>query len=411
MDPADSLTSGTQQALGQSGPGWFPVYPLINPIRHYAWGSAEFIPHLLDLPYTGEPHAEVWVGAHPADSSWVNSGLSLAQRVEQDPQAVLGSRVRAQFGDRLPFLLKILTAARPLSLQVHPNDEQAAAGFAAEEAAGLPIRDPSRRYHDPFGKPEMIVALTDFEALSGVRPLAQTREFFDQLHVNHPDWPGLMQLLVGDDGAELYLRKVLGDPAWAGGLVEAVAQACRDMESAEARTILDLSVRYPGDSGVLVAMLLNRISLKPGEAIYVGPGELHAYLCGAGVEIMGSSDNVLRAGLTSKFIDPDELLSLTDISPRPPRFVGSDRINGMTHYKCPAQEFRLDAVQLGKDETTLTLPCDGPVVVLIVDGSAEVLSSRGAIVHLHRGRAAMVEACAGDAVTLRGHGTAFVARA
>lgn len=411
MDSVHRPTPGTPAIPCQSGRERPAAYPLTNPIRHYAWGSAEYIPQLLGLPYTGEPHAEIWMGAHPADPSWVTDQLSLAQRVALDPQSVLGARVRDQFGDRLPFLLKILTASQPLSLQVHPNDEQAARGFAAEDVAGVDLYAPARRYHDPYGKPEMIVALTDFAALSGIRPVEATMAFLATLRVDHPRWQGLTEVLAGYDGVRAYLTSVLSGASWSAELVAAVAQACQGLTSPEAVTIADLARRYPGDAGVLVAMLLNRISLGPGEAIYVGPGDLHAYLHGAGVEIMGSSDNVLRAGLTSKLIDPDEVLSLTDVTPRPPRFVPTVQQGASTRYDCVAQEFRLDQVCLGASVPTFTFSCDGPVVVLGVEGHTQVQTGAQPAVPVAQGGAVLVEARAGGVVTLAGQGKVFVARA
>jgi mannose-6-phosphate isomerase len=149
---------------------------LENPVRHYPWGSTGAIPHLLGREPDGRPHAELWVGAHPTGPSLLaeqRPGARLDEAIEARPQAMLGAQVAERFGARLPFLMKVLAAGMPLSLQVHPDAEQARAGFAAEEAAGVGRDSPLRRYRDPFHKPELLVALEPFEALCGFRPPAE----------------------------------------------------------------------------------------------------------------------------------------------------------------------------------------------------------------------------------------------
>src|SRR5215203_863273 len=151
------------------------MWQLQNTVRHYPWGSRTVIPELLGEPSPAdEPYAELWMGAHPDAPSVLSSGMPLDKAITEQPEALLGSAVRERFGDRLPFLLKVLAAEQPLSLQAHPTMAQAQAGFAAEEAAGVPRDDPTRTFKDPFHKPEILCALTPVEALCGFRPVEES---------------------------------------------------------------------------------------------------------------------------------------------------------------------------------------------------------------------------------------------
>lgn len=385
------------------------VHLLTNPVRHYAWGDQDFIPDLTGDTPDGRPWAELWIGAHPDDSSTLADGTSLAELIERQPDRVLGARVRARFGDRLPYLGKVLSAAGPLSIQVHPDPEQAARGYAAEEAAGVERSAPHRRYRDPYAKPEMILALGAFEALCGIRPVARTLEVLDALAVEHPRWPGLTdRLRVSPDasGVRSFLETVLTGPAWVGGLSEAVAGAAAALDTPTGRTLADLGERYPGDPGVLVALLLNRVSLRDGEAMFLGAGVLHAYLSGHGIEVMGASDNVLRAGLTGKHVDAAELLALAALAPGPPDLVAGQDEGGVRSFGPDTPEFAVHVVRADGDP--MNLPGEGPRIVLALDGEMSMAPDAGAATVLRRGRSAMVEAAAGP-VTVSGEGTAVVA--
>lgn len=247
-------------------------------IRHYAWGDQRAIPDLLGVPADGRPWAELWLGTHDSGPATLADGRPLA--------SVTGP---------LPYLLKVLAAAEPLSLQVHPDAERARAGFAAG------------RYPDPNPKPELLVALGPFEAFCGIRPPAATAALLDELGEGAR---GLADALDGRGPAaaltELYLRHLP---------VEPIVAACADSERPEARWVTTLATRYPDDPSVAVTLLLNLVQLGPGEAITLGAGNLHAYLGGVGIEFMGASDNVVRGGLTSKPVDVDDLLSILDPTP------------------------------------------------------------------------------------------------
>ena len=297
-------------------------------IRTYAWGSRTAIAEFTGRPApTAHPEAELWLGAHPADPAFIegpDGERSLLDVVSSDPEGQLGATVRSRFGDALPFLVKVLAADEPLSLQAHPSTEQAVEGFAREDRVGMPLSSPVRNYRDRSHKPELIVALGSFEALAGFRPAARTVELMRALAVS--DLDPFIDLLQGQSDADglraLFTTWITAPqpdldvlvPAVIDGAINYVRSGAAEF-AAEAKTVLELGERYPGDAGVLAAMLLNRMHLDPGEAIYLPAGNLHAYLRGVGVEVMANSDNVLRGGLTPKHVDVPELLRVLDFTP------------------------------------------------------------------------------------------------
>lgn len=394
------------------------VHVLTNPVRHYPWGDQHFIPELLGTEPDGRPYAELWVGGHPDDSSVLADGTAVAALAEQQPERVLGERARREFGDRLPYLCKVLAAAAPLSIQVHPNPEQAERGYAVEETGGVDRQAPERRYTDRYAKPELVLAIGTFEALAGVRPLQRTRELLDGLSVDHPRWAGLARLLpgsAGDDPAgavRRYLEAVLhpADPGGTGrlgaGLVAAVGAACERRDTPETRTLADLARRHPGDPGVLVALLLNRVTLQPGEAMFLAPGVLHTYLHGAAVEVMGASDNVLRAGLTGKHVDAREVLALAVLDPAPPHLLSPELVDGVRLFRPPTPEFDVATVVLDGD-VEVTLPLSGPRVVMALEGEVVLRVGGTQGTRLGRGRTVLVEAVAGR-VRVSGKGALVV---
>lgn len=380
-------------------------FALDTPVRAYAWGSPTVIPELLGLEPTGERQAELWAGAHPAAPSLAEIGgasTSLAELIAKDPDAMLGSVTTGRFGPRLPYLLKILAIDRPLSIQAHPTTEQAVAGFEAEEAAGVPLDAPERSYRDRSHKPEMIVALTEVEALLGFREPVATARLLDSFGV-----PALSraagQLRRGGASA---LASVVA--SWlqapdASALVRPVVDAAGGMDGDLPRLITRLAADYPDDRGLLVALLLQHVRLRQGEAAFIPAGVPHAYLRGVAVEPQASSDNTLRAGLTRKHVDVDELLRILRYEPlgearvRPVR-VGPDE----EVFAPPVAEFRLSRLTLGP--TPVRPTGAGPQIVLVTDGAATVRAG-GSAVTLRRGRAAFVPAA--EEPTLEGRGTAF----
>jgi mannose-6-phosphate isomerase len=379
-------------------------------IRTYAWGSRTAIAEFTGRPSpTAHPEAELWFGAHPEDPAFLETGSgeeSLLTAVREDPEGELGAAVRKRFGDALPFLLKVLAADEPLSLQAHPSARQAEEGFAREDRLGIPLSSPIRNYRDRSHKPELLVALSNFEALAGFRPVAKTVELMRAFAVSDLDpFVGLLTGAADADGLRaLFTTWITAPqphldvlvPAVLDGAINYVRSGDKEF-AAEAKTVLELGERYPGDAGVLAALLLNRLSLRPGEGIYLPAGNLHAYLHGVGIEVMANSDNVLRGGLTPKHVDVPELLRVLDFAPASESTLRPKAVHdGMeTAYKTPAPEFSasvlgLEGERLGH-EVDAPSHHDGPQILLCIEGSAMVHAKSGSVT-LRRGAAAWVAA-------------------
>lgn len=379
---------------------------LYGPIRNYAWGSRSAIATLQGRPTPSpEPEAELWLGAHPGAPASVDrdgARVSLVELLSAEPGHWLGQQVVDRFGVRLPFLLKVLAADAPLSLQAHPDPEQARAGHAADAAreAG------QRNYVDPFHKPELLVALTPMEALCGFRAPAESAGVLAAFGVPSLD-PVVAALRTGAAGLADAVRLLLTFPTdQRAGLVAAVASAALD--TPDARLARSLADSYPGDPGVLVALLLNWVRIAPGEAIWMPAGNLHAYLRGTGVEIMAASDNVLRGGLTPKRIDVDELLRVLRFEVLDDPVVRAVPVApGVVCWPVPVDDFALHQVQVGSDRAEVTVPLVGPRVVLCGAGALIVDDGAGSV-ELGPGQAAVSPAAAGD-LRIAGTGEAYVA--
>ncbi|MFE0737879.1 mannose-6-phosphate isomerase, class I [Streptomyces sp. NPDC058855] len=374
---------------------------LANTVRPYAWGSTTAIPELLGTAPTGEPQAEMWMGAHPGAPSRTERG-PLNEVIDADPVRELGERAVGKFGPRLPFLLKLLAAGAPLSLQVHPDLDQARAGFAAEEAAGVPIDAPHRTYRDANHKPEMICALTPFEGFCGFRDPAEAADvlaalgvdslkpYVDLLHA-HPEEAALREVLTA---------LLTADPAEMAHTVTEAAAAAERLGGAHAPYAV-LAHHYPGDPGVLAAMLLHHVVLQPGEALYLGAGVPHAYLSGLGVEIMANSDNVLRCGLTPKHIDVPELLRIVRFEPAEPGVLRPEAsATGEEVYETPIDEFRLSRFVRAEGATPTDITAPTPQILLAVAGRP-----KAGELTLAPGESVFVPA--GETTELSGAGTVF----
>lgn len=364
-------------------------------VMPYAWGSRTAIAELTGRPTPSPgPEAELWMGAHPtAPSRVVAEGTSrpLSELIDGDPRGALGDRVTGALGPRLPFLLKVLAAAEPLSLQAHPTAAQARAGFDDEERRGVARDAANRNYKDPSHKPELLAALTPFDALSGFRRAADTARLFDALGIE-----ALSSSLRARGLGETFRTIMTGG---APPVADVVAACERHADSGgefarECAWARRLAALYPGDAGVISALLLNLVRLEPGEAIYLDAGNLHAYLEGVGVEIMASSDNVLRGGLTRKHVDVPELMRVLDfvdgpVTPSRPRAV--DAFEAV--YDTPAREFRLSRLRV--DGTGTSRHVSAPEILLCTGGAAIVQAGAGAEIVLAKGAAAFVAAATG----------------
>lgn len=375
-----------------------------NAVRPYAWGSRTAIAALQRRPVPSPgPEAELWIGAHPrAPSRLEGDGTSLTEVIAAAPEASLGPTVVQQFGPRLPFLLKVLAAAQPLSLQAHPDPVQAAAGFRAEEAAGVPREAPQRRYVDPHHKPELLVAVTEFRALCGFREPTDAAAVLAALGV--PDLASVVAALRKGRLAEAVTALLEWPVPQRSALVDQVVAAgagVPDCALAE-----ELATAYPGDVGVVVALLLNQLTLAPGEAIFMPAGNLHAYLSGVGIELMAASDNVLRGGLTPKHVDVPELLRVLRFEPlTEPVLRPVPVAPGVVTWPVPVSDFTLHRVQL-TDDAAVELPLAGPRVVLCLSGELHVADGVSEIT-LRSGEAGFGPPV--GLLGLRGAGEAYVA--
>ena len=343
---------------------------LDNTVRPYAWGSTTAIPRLLGVEPTGEPQAEMWMGAHPGAPSRTARG-PLNEVVAEDPEKELGRAAVARFGPRLPFLLKLLAAGAPLSLQVHPDLEQAREGYEDEERRGVPLDAPHRNYKDANHKPELICALTEFDGLCGFRAPEEAAALLEALEVDslkpyvdllraHPEEAALREVLTAVLSA---------DPEDMARTVAETTAACERLGGDHA-PYAGLAHHYPGDPGVIAAMLLNHVRLQPGEALFLGAGIPHAYLDGLGVEIMANSDNVLRCGLTPKHVDVPELLRVVRFEASDPGVLRPEAApDGEEVYATPIDEFRLSRYVVAEDADPLDLTRATPQILLCTSGT------------------------------------------
>ena len=374
---------------------------LIEPcVKTYAWGSRYVIADLQGrtAPAQG-PEAELWMGSHPAGPARIQRNgtpRTLDAVIADDPARELGPELAGRFGGRLPFLLKVLAAERALSIQVHPGRAQAQAGFAAEEAAGIARSDPARSYVDDWPKPEVLCALTEFEVLAGFREAGDAARLLRALQVPALD-PIIAELEAGQESCRVKaLEHLLGLPR-----LEAVALSARTAIAAERlasddtedgrsyQAVVRMSRDYPGDPGAVASLLLQHRTLAPGQGLYMPAAGPHAYLRGAGIEVMANSDNVLRAGLTSKHINVPELLRVIDPTVEVPVLDPEPDADGIRTYAAPVPEFCLYSVML--DERPVTVPGSGPRVLLVTSGAA-LVDGGGRQLRLERGQSGFIAA-------------------
>ncbi len=369
---------------------------LDSPIRDYAWGSRTVLARLQGRPApSAGPEAELWIGAHPGAPSTLDGEdgpVSLAEAIGAAPTGWLGAGTVARFGPRLPFLLKLLAADAPLSLQAHPDLERASERFTAG--------DPN--YVDANHKPELLVAIEPFDALCGFRDPRRSADALEALG-GEPLAPIVEHLRRGDiaDAVELLLT-------WPGkgtdlvNLITAGPTTQGEFED-DLALVRRLAAHYPSDPGVLVALLLNPVHLAPGEAVWMPAGNLHSYLRGSGVEIMAASDNVLRGGLTPKRVDVGELLQVLRFEVLDEPVVKPvDVAPGVTTWPVPVDDFALHRVTRPTE-----LRLDGPILALCTAGGITIGDATG-VVSLTPGRAAVGPAGAGP-LMIAGAGEVYVA--
>jgi mannose-6-phosphate isomerase len=376
--------------------------PITNTPRAYAWGSVSAMATLFGREPSGRPEAELWFGAHPGSPAVLGGAdapaETLADWVKADPRAVLGDR------DVFPFLLKVLAAESSLSLQAHPTPDQAAEGFARENAAGIPLDAPERNYKDPFAKPELIYALSDsFDALCGFRGLNDTQQLFRKLGVASlvPQWDSVQEVFAWLLSGETRVGELVAQLSDTVGRSEAISAGDPEMERA-IDTVNLLSTAFPGDPGIAGALMLHRVRLNRGEALFLPAGNIHAYLHGVGIELMGASDNVLRGGLTPKHIDVPELLEVLDFTPRAvPYLSATPRGNDAEVFHPQGCDFQLLHVT-----GDAQWPLEGPAIAICTAGAFTV--DKASTVRLGRGDAVYVTPDEGE-LHFRGTGELFLA--
>jgi len=359
---------------------------LKNTIQEYAWGSYTAIPELLgnDSP-ANTPQAELWMGAHPKAPSKVKCNgkwLSLLELIEKNSQDILGEKVAPKFKYRLPYLFKVLAAAKPLSIQAHPSTGQAREGFERENKLKIPLDAPARNYKDDNHKPECICALTPFWALNGFRKISDIIFLMDKicppglkkdfdLFRHQPDSRGLKEffktMMIMDRTTQ---KQIINDAVKNAGQLQDKNKAYQ--------WITDLNEEYPSDIGVLSPILLNLICLEPGQAMFLPAGTLHAYLDGVGIELMANSDNVLRGGLTPKHVDVTELLNVLNFEERDSNILNMETINPCEQgYESHAQEFALSVIKVKTDMNYYSLDKKSVEILLCTDGDAVVVDLAG----------------------------------
>jgi mannose-6-phosphate isomerase len=396
----------------------FSISLLKNTIQEYAWGSICAIPDLLGQKNPeNHPQAELWMGAHPkAPSLAYHNGqwISLQQLIAQDPENILGKKVAKQFNNRLPFLFKVLAAAQPLSIQAHPNRQQAQRGFQRENAQKIPLDAANRNYRDDNHKPECICALTQFWALSRFRRIPKILSCLQQLNLKQlndlltdfkrqPTPQGLQQFYTSLLSLKQDHQKRVVDEA---------RQNARHMaaEHPELEWLLKLADHYPEDIGVLAPVFLNLTCLEPGQALYLDAGELHAYLEGLGIELMANSDNVLRGGLTPKHVDVPELLRVLNFEDRditllaPETSVANELI-----YPSPTAEFVLSSITL-KNNSVYQSPRQRNVEIILCTEGQLTIADRDLQkeISLPQGASVMVPASV-KRYSLKGEGICYKA--
>ena len=373
--------------------------------RPYAWGSHTAIADLLGTAPSGGPEAELWFGDHPGSPALIVGGAD-----EPDLAAYLTAR-----GEKLPFLLKVLAAAEPLSLQAHPTIAQAREGFARENAAGIALDDPARNYKDELHKPELIYALTDpFIALAGFRSVAAARaelqrSVIDAERIQATEGLApLIDRLTGDDALPDVVRWLIGRGDGVTELVDAVAAVARHLEhrpldSDSWATVRRLADHYPGDAGIALSLLMHTVVLRPGEALYLPTGNIHSYQYGLAIEVMAASDNVLRGGLTPKHVDVAELMTVLDARPvAEPRIAPRTLSVGVHRFEPDVVDFALTVVESDAARRGVHLEAGGRAIVLCLSGRVTL---QGSLV-LERGQAAF---CDDVELSIHGDGRVVVA--
>ena len=376
--------------------------------RPYAWGSHTAIADLLGTAPSGGPEAELWLGDHPGSPAHIVDGAD-----EPDLAAYT-----AAHGGRLPFLMKVLAAGEPLSLQAHPTIAQAREGFARENAAGIPLDAAHRNYKDELHKPELIYALSDpFIALAGFRPVAESRadllRGIGAVEAEHGAGASaalapLIERVQTDADLADAVRWLIERGDGVAEVVDALADVATELterpaDSPSWASVRRLHAHYPGDAGLAISMLMHTIVLRPGEALYLPTGNIHSYQEGLAIEVMAASDNVLRGGLTPKYVDVPELMRVLDTRPLPPPTIAPREVRfGVRRFEPDVVDFALTVVESGAAAQGITVPIGGRAVALCLEGSVTLQGDT----LVERGHAVF---CDDDELSIHGDGLLVIA--
>ncbi|KAA0263828.1 mannose-6-phosphate isomerase [Hafnia alvei] len=357
---------------------------MINAVQNYAWGSHDALSKLYGFSNPdNKPMAELWMGAHPLSSSKVldknGNKVSLRDEIAKDLTGNLGSAVAKRFGE-LPFLFKVLCAAQPLSIQVHPSKHAAEEGFAREESAGIAINAANRNYKDPNHKPELVYALTPFKAMNGFREFAEIAQLLQPVASAHPDIAKFIQSPDAQHLSVLFgnLLSMTGEQK--SHALSVLAEALNHQQGPAWDAVRGIARFYPDDSGLFSPLLLNTVELEPGQSMFLYAETPHAYLDGVGLEIMANSDNVLRAGLTPKYIDVPELLANVKFIAKPAnKLLTAPMVSGHeTRFPIPVEDFAFAVHTLA--EAPQSLAQESAAILFCVTGEATLIKGEQRIV-------------------------------
>ncbi|MGN0908730.1 MAG: mannose-6-phosphate isomerase, class I [Succinivibrio sp.] len=362
-------------------------------LKHYAWGGYSYLPMILGLKPDGQPCSELWFGDHPAGSSTLVDGSPLSDWVARDPSMRLGKSSVARFGPRLPYLLKILDVRAPLSIQVHPNLEQARAGYSREKDQGVP--DALRSYKDDNHKPELMLALSDFFMLHGFAGAKEAQSRLDRFESLRD-----LSTLYRERGLKPFVEAIFSmDKASFPKLFDPIVENSMGRYKSGAISKLDPLFWFcraveanrenslPYDAGLLMILIMNLMYVPAGSAVFQGAGVPHAYLEGLNIELMANSDNVVRGGLTPKHVDVKELLAITRFESESPSTLKPSKIQGGVEYEVPVPDFRLREYRLNCGERIAAPAEDNACIWLLFSGEAKLGGEDG----YHRGISAFFQ--------------------
>jgi len=378
------------------------IYKMKNVIQDYAWGSLTAIPQLLGYENKEKrPQAELWMGSHRRGTSLLQSKkgeIPLSEFIKGNMEDVLGSEIASGYGD-LPFLFKVLAAGSPLSIQVHPDKQQAEKGFQKENQLSIPLDAFNRNYKDDNHKPEIICALTPFWAMRGFRTIDSIIDNFQKADLD--SFKEDLEAFSGNrtsEGLQKFFSAIMaleGDRKMT--FIHELVSSAQKQQGDAFSWVLNLHEKYPEDAAIAGPLYLNLVQLQPGEALYLSAGELHAYLDGLGMELMASSDNVLRGGLTPKYVDRDELMRILNFSGADPEILkaGSSK-DGVATYDSPSREFELSRIDVNGENDYLIEDINRVQILFVSEGDLSFNSELGEDIHAVKGESLFVPYNAGN---------------